>query len=66
MIIRLLCNIFSAFKSIEFIKPRVECSKGLYAQFKSDLTIPMNFSRARNFAAARKTKKTGLQRTYFW
>ena len=31
-----------------------------------DLTIPMHFSHARNFAAARKTKNTGLQRTYFW
>ena len=31
-----------------------------------DLTNLMRFSRAQNFAVARKMKNTGLQRTYFW
>ena len=49
----------------------MDCWKGLMERTLSrvaaiaDLTIPMRFSRARNFAAARKMKKHRLQRAFF-
>ena len=43
-----------------------EVNTTMFMNVCMDLTNLMRFSRARNFAAARKMKNTGLQRTYFW